>query len=65
LRGQWPITSTGKEEGVVFCTELMGILQLKVRQMVVLGHTKGEICESSVTVPFGTLTAHNPHNLAK
>jgi hypothetical protein len=52
LQGQWPNTATGKEEGDVFCTELMGILEFKVRQMIVLRHTKGEICESSVTVPF-------------
>jgi len=42
LQGPWPNTATGKE-GDVFCTELMGILEFKVRQMVVLRHTKGEI----------------------
>jgi len=43
LQGQWPNKATGKEKGDVFCTELMGILEFKVRQMVVLRHTEGEI----------------------
>jgi hypothetical protein len=60
LQGQWPITATGKEERDV---KLMGIFEFKVRQMV-LRHTKGEMCESSVTVPFCN-SAHNPCNLAK
>jgi hypothetical protein len=29
LKGQWPIKATGKEEGDVFCTKLMGIIRVQ------------------------------------